>query len=104
MDKTTSIISYATQGTIGLGGLLSSEWIMVYVAAFFAALTFCINWWYQHRKELREEIHRQALARLDAEFRAAQNEREHEHHVARMERIRLEHVEPYSPPDDASGD
>lgn len=76
MDKTTTVASYATQGTIGLGGLLSSDWIMVYVATFFAALTFAINWAYQKRREKREHEH----AALDAQYKAAREQREQELH------------------------
>lgn len=96
MDKTTTVASYATQGTIGLGGLLSSDWIMVYVAAFFAAMTFVVNWWYQRRKELRDAEYQAAAARMDAELKAAHNAREEEYHSARMAALR--------PTDDASGD
>lgn len=77
MDKTTTVTSYATQGTIGLGGLLSSDWIMVYVAAFFAALTFFVNWAYQKRREKREHEH----ATLDAQYKAAREQREQELHL-----------------------
>jgi hypothetical protein len=76
MEKTTTVASYAMQGTIGLGGLLSSEWIMVYVAAFFAAMTFLVNWAYQKRREKRE----QDQSALDAKYKAAREQREQELH------------------------
>ncbi|MEN3158281.1 phage holin [Alkalimonas sp. NCh-2] len=101
MDKTTSTVSYVTSGTVGIGGLALSEWVMVIAAVFFAALTFAVNWWYQHRREKREFDHLLALAKLDAEFKAAQDLRDHEHHMARMERIKNGSTEPYSGLDDA---
>ena len=96
MDKTTSVVSYATQGTVGLGGLLSSEWVMVISAVFFAALTAAVNWWYQRRKEQRDAEYQAAAAKLDAELKAAHNVREEEYHAARMAAFR--------PSDEASGD
>ena len=96
MDKTTSVVSYTTSGTVGLGGLLSSEWVMVISAVFFAALTAAVNWWYQRRKELRDAEYQAAAARMDAELKASHNAREEEYHAARMAALR--------PTDDASGD
>lgn len=63
MDKTTTVVSYATSGTVGLGGVLSSEWVMVLAAIFFGAFTALINWFYQHKRDLR-----------DAEFHADRKE------------------------------
>lgn len=77
MDKTTSVVSYTTSGTVGVGGLLSSEWIMVISAVFFAALTFFVNWAYQKRREKREQEH----AALDAMYKAAREQREQELHA-----------------------
>lgn len=88
MDKTTSVVSYATSGTVGLGGLLSSEWVMVISAVFFAALTAAVNWWYQRRKERRDSEYQAAAAKLDAELKAAHNARETEYHEARMRALR----------------
>ncbi len=73
MDKTTTVTSYATSGTVGLGGLMSSDWIMVYVGAFFALMTFLLNWWYQKRREHKEQLQR-----------AEHDAREREYHAARM--------------------
>lgn len=95
MDKTTTAISYGTSGTVGLGGLVSSDWIMVFAAIFFAAVTAAVNWWYQRRKELREAEHLAAVAKIDAEYRAAHDAREREFHAARMRAF---------PTDEVSGD
>ena len=71
MDKTTSVVSYATSGTVGLGGLLSSEWIMVISAVFFAALTFLVNWWYKRRGANEEQMQRAEHEQREREFHAA---------------------------------
>ena len=88
MDKTTAAVSYATSGTVGLGGLLASEWVMVGAAIFFAAATFVVNWWYQHRRyHMDRERHTSDI----------------DYHRARMERINDRSIEPYTGPDDRSG-
>lgn len=92
MDKTTSVVSYATSGTVGLSGLLSSEWIMVFSAVFFAAMTFLVNWAYQKRREKRE--HEQA--EQEATYKANREKREQELHELQKARLAIQ--------DDASGD
>lgn len=88
MDKTTTAVSYGTSGTVGLGGLVSSDWIMVFAAIFFAALTFGVNWWYQQRKDKREAEHMVAAAHLESIYQAAREAREKELHELRLAKLR----------------
>jgi len=89
MDRTTATASYAASGATAAGGFFSlNEWALI-LGILFAALTFGINWWYQHRK-----------FNMDRERHIA----DQHYHAARMERIRAGHIEPYTGPDEASGD
>lgn len=88
MDKTTTAASYAASGTVGFGGLMSSDWIMVYIGVFFALLTFLVNWIYQKRRERREAEHLAQTAKMDAEYKASHDAREAEYHAARMDALK----------------
>ena len=89
MDRATTATSYTVSvGTAGAGLLSLNEWALL-LGIIFAALTFAVNWWYQHRK-----------FSMDRERHIA----DQHYHAARMERIKADHIEPYTAPDEASGD
>lgn len=92
MDRATTAVSYGTSGTVGLGGLVTSDWVMVFAAIFFAALTFAVNWWYQKRRE----AHERELREVERAYKAAHDLREQEYHEARMRKLLGD--------DEASGD
>lgn len=83
MDKTTATASYTASGFTAAGGVLSLNEAAIILGMVFAALTFVVNWWYQHQRiQMDKERHR-----ADQHF-----------HALRMERLKSGHIDPYTQP------
>ena len=72
MQKAVSATTYSASLGAAAGGILSlNEWAIL-LGIVFAALTFLVNWWFQHKRNERE---------------ARKHEDDREFHRARMEAL-----------------